>query len=292
MKTTVAAFVGASMIVHGSILFIPQSIHLHKGEALREFQKKIDLQEKNELELEFVEAPRKIHPQSPSRSIKRFSNQDALNQDLTKNKSLREAPPAVKNAELGNQIEQRQHQPSQRPSLPSQPQPAIKKNELSASEEQNKEQESGESQQAQPQSEAKALIQGSPGQDKIITQEMAQERSSGAKFYGFTSFEATGSGMGQYMKNLKERIWFAWYPYLAFKYPQDYRGANALVSVVLNKKGEVESVRILESQGSPLFAAFCVESVRKASGFGPLPEELLALIGKDELELKFRFHYY
>ena len=116
-------------------------------------------------------------------------------------------------------------------------------------------------------------------------------KSGGARLYGVTSFEATGSGMGVYMKNLKEKIWLAWYPYLAFHYPQDYRGADAVVSILLDKKGDVKIVRLVESQGSALFASYCLEAVQKASSFGPLPEEILALIGKDELELKFGFHY-
>ena len=38
---------------------------------------------------------------------------------------------------------------------------------------------------------------------------------------------------------------------------------------------------------SPLFASYCMEAVQRASGFGPVPREILELIGKDELEIKF-----
>jgi outer membrane biosynthesis protein TonB len=132
---------------------------------------------------------------------------------------------------------------------------------------------------------------GSAGQDKISTQEMSRSASHGAQLYGTTSFEATGSGMGEYMKNLKEKIWLNWFPYLMTRYPQDFKTADAVLSILLNEKGDVKIVKLVESDGSPLFAAFCVEAVQRASNFGPVPKEILALVGKDELELKFGFHY-
>ena len=32
-------------------------------------------------------------------------------------------------------------------------------------------------------------------------------------------------------------------------------------------------------------------SAPRASDFGPLPKEVLAIVGKDELEIRFAFHY-
>ena len=143
----------------------------------------------------------------------------------------------------------------------------------------------------QPRVEPKPKIQGPAGVDKITTQEMSKIRSPGARLFGQTSFEATGSGMGEYMKNLKERIWLAWFPYLAYQYPQDFRGADVIVSFTLDPKGQVKIVQLVDSVGSPVFASYCIEAVQRASGFGPVPKEILALIGKDELEIKFGFHY-
>lgn len=281
-----------------------------------ELQRKQAIEKREKLEFEFIEAPKKTHPKAPKKSVKKISDRDALNQDLTKNKSKAEELPAIKNVELADQLAQRQFQPPKSPALESEPQPAVKKSESAPEKEIDHTEKKPESEEMlnakppeetltpraaaeipenilpKPQSEAQPPIQGLTGQDKITTQEMARHKSSGAKLDGLTSFEATGSGMGVYMKNLKEKIWLAWYPYLAFKYPQDYRGASALVSILLDKKGDVKIVRVLEERGSPVFAAFCMESIQRASGFGALPEEILALVGKDELELKFRFRYY
>lgn len=144
---------------------------------------------------------------------------------------------------------------------------------------------------SQPEVKPKPEVRGSGGTDKITTQEMSKIKSPGAQLFGQTSFEATGSGMGEYMKNLKERIWLAWFPYLAYQYPQDFRGADVIVSFTLDPKGQVKIVQLVDSVGSPVFASYCMEAVQRASGFGPVPREILELIGKDELEIKFGFHY-
>ena len=107
-----------------------------------------------------------------------------------------------------------------------------------------------------------------------------------------TSFDATGSGMGGYMKTLRERIWLAWFPYLAFHYPKDFKSADAVVEFRLDASGQVRSVRILSSEGSPVFAAFCMEAVQRAAPYGPVPPEVLDLTGKDELEVRFAFHFW
>ena len=100
-----------------------------------------------------------------------------------------------------------------------------------------------------------------------------------------------GSDMGIYMKNVKERIWLAWFPYLAFQYPTDFQAADAVVSFTIDPKGEVKTVKVTSSYGSPVFSTFCTEAVQRASGFGPVPKEILAILGKDELEIRFAFHY-
>ena len=112
-----------------------------------------------------------------------------------------------------------------------------------------------------------------------------------ARFYGFTSFEATGSGMGVYMKNLKEKIWLSWFAYLSFKYPQDFRGADVMVSFKLDAHGRVKSVTVLENGGDGVFADYCEGAIRRAGGFGDLPKDILGLLGKDELEIRCAFHY-
>ena len=298
---SVTGLLGTSLLIHGAIFVSLRPVGRLNEAAIAQFREKAEPQKKEKLEFEFVEAPPKRHPQSPRKAARKISDRDALNQDLTKDKSKAEGLPAIKNVELTDQLTQRPFQPPKNPFVESQPSnrhPEVaeaaegsqKKDSSATTLPQNDELRTPHDD-TRPKSEAQTPLQGLTGQDRITTQETAKMKSGGARLYGVTSFEATGSGMGVYMKNLKEKIWLAWYPYLAFHYPQDYRGADAVVSILLDKKGDVKIVRLVESQGSTLFASYCLEAVQKASSFGPLPEEILALIGKDELELKFGFHY-
>jgi outer membrane biosynthesis protein TonB len=130
------------------------------------------------------------------------------------------------------------------------------------------------------------------GLDRIDAPAVSRSRSNGAQIYGTTSFEASGSDMGMYIRNMKEKIWLAWFPYLAFHYPRDFKAADAMIEFRLNAQGELKMVRVAEMGGSPLFAAFCMEAIQRAAPFGPLPAEAIGLMGKDELEAKFGFHYW
>ncbi len=152
-------------------------------------------------------------------------------------------------------------------------------------------QKSAESQESSSAQEASPFLPGQSGRDKITTQEMARTASLGALFKGDVSFEATGSGMGEYMKNLKEKIWLAWFPPIAFKYPSEFCGADAVIKFTLNRKGEVKILRVVSDGGNAFFSAYCMEAIQRVPSFGPLPEEILALLGKDELEIDFAFHY-
>jgi hypothetical protein len=130
------------------------------------------------------------------------------------------------------------------------------------------------------------------GADKINSSRITRSKSSGAQIFGVTSFEATGSGMGSYMKQLKEKVWLSWFPYLAFHFPRDFKSADALIEFRLNRLGEVKSVLLIDQQGSALFGSFCMEAIQRASPFGPLPEEILVLLGKDDIDIQFSFHYW
>ena len=324
--TEAVAFTLSLMINGASLFWIDHAVAIHDGimarqaQVARMFRKKEDA-----LQFEFVEAPHKASAQKPQ-SSRKISNRDAVNQDLSKDKSKAGELPQAHLAGLSEQLEQHQMSASQAPSLASKPAPESharpKSSAVSGTEPQKPQAETKplEKPVEQPKSEArvneappkepqaqfskpspeshaspasspKPAIPGFPGNDKIRTQETSRFKSVGAKLYGMTSFEATGSGMGVYMKNLKEKIWLQWFPYMAFKYPVDFKTADAAIRFTIDKTGQVKDVKVAESDGSSLFAMFCAEAVQRASGFGPLPEEIRALIGKDELEITFGFHY-
>lgn len=129
------------------------------------------------------------------------------------------------------------------------------------------------------------------GRDNITTPPSSRKLSAGARMEGQVSFEATGSGMGAYMKNLKEKIWMEWFPYLALQYPLDFKTADAVIAFTIDPEGNLKSVKVLENDGSPVFAQYCAGAVRNIKNFGKIPPEIMALLDKEELEIKFAFHY-
>ncbi len=286
---------------------------------------------REDLPFQFIEAPPKTRPQKPSPQAPRMSDRDALDQDLERDKSKAEGPPKTVLEAASDQLAQTPARPGSAPAPPAVEAPAVKLHEAAAEttpaaekippagpprEERAPdplgetakpvveavpeprrevppvpEEKRAAASQPSPSQEPRPPDPGLTGRDKIITQEMGRLKSAGASLYGMTSFEATGSGMGEYMKNLKEKVWFQWFPYLSFQYPSDFKSASVRVRFTLDKEGQVKIIRVAESHGSEVFASFCVESIQRASPFGPLPPELLALLGKDEVEITFGFHY-
>ena len=265
--------------------------HVVRREESRTIEEiRIARQKEDDLQFEFVEARPKPNPERP-KEARKISSQSSQNEDTTFDKANAETLPKTKLTGPTEQLEQMrstdQTRSEQMKTIATGPRP-VHPDELAMPMPKPEE----EAAQASPASPPQAPLPTAMPQDKITTDEMSRTSSRGAKLYGLTSFEATGSGMGEYMKHLKEKIWLSWFPYLAFKYPKDFQGAEAILSFTISKQGEIKMVQILESQGSPLFATFCVEAVQRAGNFGPLPEEILALIGKDELEIRFGFHYH
>jgi len=270
----------------------------YDSQLIAQKEKEEKLEKLGGLQFEFVEAPAKTSPRKPEKTHK-ISDRDSVAQDTTQEKesAAPQAPPKIENNGPADQLEQRRFEPSQAPSPASRPSlsqlPSVSRTESDPAETQAQMTSVTQTPSLpSPASAPQTPVQGLTGADRINTQAVSRANSHGAQLYGATSFEATGSGMGQYMKNMKDKIWLAWFPYLAFHYPKDFRSADAVVQFTLNSRGEVRMVKIADSQGSPMFAAFCVEAVQRAGIFGPLPEEILDLMGKDELEVKFAFHFW
>ncbi len=295
-----------SLAIHGLSLFSLDRVMSLDSQRLSEARHPLRQQPQGSIQFEFIEAAPQVSLSKPPEDAKKISDRDALNQDSIQDKSIAQILPSTSVQGLSDQLVQRQGSATQVPAPKIEPEKAVEATSERPTEENKKEAsivqipspdtEKIESKMPPPR-EPKPLIEpkpermGSQGQDKIIAQEMSKVKSNAAALFGVTSFEATGSGMGAYMKNLKEKIWLSWFPYLAFQYPQDFRGADVVISFTLNAKGEVKILKVIESRGSKLFASYCMEAIQKVPSFGPVPEEILVLIGKDELEIRFGFHY-
>lgn len=274
------ASIAASLLINSAVFFSVDHA-VTKGSAHRLFSPAREAK-KEIVQFEFVEAPPVPAPEKP-KNAKKNAARDSRASDLTQGQKKGSAPKAVQGR--SDQLAQR---PAKNPPRPPQAAQKPSSEEVSAKSSVTGARPVREKAPQKPPESADAWM---PAQGKILTQEMARARSKGARFYGVTSFEATGSGMGVYMERLKEKIWKEWFPYIAFKFPRDFRGADAVIGFTIDAKGVVHSAKVVESKGTPIFAAFCVEAVERARNFGPLPKEILALTGKDELEISFGFHY-
>lgn len=325
MRTEIVSALTASILIHAAGMATVDTAVLRferSHELLLKRQRA--LQRYEGTQFDFVESPAENTPDIPPKKS-RISDRDSVSRDFTADKenALPQAPPRIDTQGPADQLAQKRFDPSRLPSpgaSPSTPRPAVP--EQQAPPEQPAQpsapapEDAGEQAKkpspdemvlakpavqprpAQPPSQASpaltpsAASPSSAGMDKVTTQEVSRARSHGAQVYGKTSFDATGSGMGAYIRGMKEKIWLAWFPYLAFHYPKDFRAADAVIAFKLDKDGRLMSVSVAESDGSGLFAAFCVEAVQRAAPFGPLPEEILDLTGKDELEAQFAFHFW
>lgn len=258
------------------------------------------------LAFEFVEAPKKSVPKPPAKT-KKISDRDAVAQNpVAAPAGSADTTPKIDSVGPSDQLEQKRALPTQPPISASKPAPEIKptsqpkdvstpstemaeRQKLEAEPQNEKIQDPSK---YSPDQKASQPVVGLTGADRITTKAMTRTQSRGAQLIGESSFEAMGSDMGIYFKNMKERIWLAWFPYLSIHYPKDFRSADVVVQFYLNRDGEVLRSQVLEYKGSPLFAAFCMESVKMAGPFGKVPPEVLDLLGKDELEVKFGFHFW
>jgi len=249
---------------------------------------------KDRMEFSFVEAPPDTFSKTPS-NRKKISDRNALARDQSANVAHPERTPATK--QLGPSDQLAQMRVKGRPAGP--PAPSAETAQPSPPKPGKPKPDPGQGQEVTLPPKPQVIsspptsppAEGLTGRDKITTAEMGRTVSKGVRLYGQTSFEATGCGMGEYLKNMKEKIWLAWFPYLSFTYPNDFQTADAILSLTLDADGRVKIVRVVQFAGSRAFADFCVEAVQRASDFGPLPKDILALLGKNEFELKFGFHY-
>ena len=286
-------------------------------QVTREIEKAKQKDDLDALEFQYIESPPKTAPEKPLEPRK-ISDRDSVAQDETPDKTLtrRQDAPRIETQAHSDQLEQQRFDPAAAPQAASKPMeerlPSMETTRETPKEEvtppsefaESIEQEKTETPEAEvtavrqapskasPASEPQAPRQGLSGRDKITTQAFSRQNSSGAQIYGVAAYEAMGTGMGTYMKHLKEKIWLTWFPYLSFHYPKDFRSADAVIEFTLDKSGQVKAVRIADQKGSPLFASFCVEAIQRAAPFGPLPQDVLDLMGRDDLEINFAFHYW
>ncbi len=296
----------ASVLINVAILGSFEKVTTQYEQILAQEKKTQEIEDKlGGLAFEFVEAPKKVVPKPPAKT-KKISDRDAVAQNPDGVPSTSDATPKIDSVGPSDQLEQKRSLPTQPPISPSKPAPEIQPT-PAPREAPTPSAEMAKKQSLEPERQEEAIqnpskytpdqkplqtVVGLTGSDRITTKAISRTQSRGAQISGETSFEAMGSDMGIYFKNMKERIWLSWFPYLSIHYPKDFRSADVIVQFYLSGDGEVLRTEVLDYKGSPLFAAFCMEAVKKAGPFGKVPPDVLALLGKDELEVKFGFHFW
>ena len=322
MRTLVVCLTASAALNTLAFISVDQAF-LYQGKARQILlEQKMRQQESGVFPIEYVEAPALVKPQKPVKA-RRVSDRDSVLRDSSRSVDRTASSPKIEKKGPSDQLAQARPKPVATPVQASAPQKAAQAMDAAppASEPKPKQpqkvaedpgaiapeepsiqapqqekspqaQQSSKAQAPSPAQEPRSGKKEASGVDRIIAQAMTRSKSAGgARLSGTTSFDAMGSDVGIYMKNLKEKIWLAWYPYLAFQYPNDFRAADALLQITLSPEGEVKQVKVLSSYGSPVFTTFCAEAIQRASGFGPIPKEILALLGKEVLEIQFAFHY-
>ena len=111
----------------------------------------------------------------------------------------------------------------------------------------------------------------------------------------------------KYFKNMKDKIASNWYPPLmansivqgynplSGEYAPGYTRIMAIPSqevkmvFVLNKKGDIIHIQILDSLGNKPLNASCYDAIRLSKSFGPVPKDLFK---GEVLVIPFIFGYY
>lgn len=98
---------------------------------------------------------------------------------------------------------------------------------------------------------------------------------------GLDSFAAKGNPLGEYVKQLRDKIGLLFHKMIIFQYKTSYiLESTALVYFEINPLGLLEKLEIKESTGDPLFSRYCESIIRQASPFEPLPENISPYLTK------------
>lgn len=107
---------------------------------------------------------------------------------------------------------------------------------------------------------------------------------------GTPSFAATGSDLGRYIKEMKEKIWIQWFPFVAMTYHQNI-STEIVVHYRIMPDGQLQDLVAHRVEGDAFLAEHTLAAIRKAAPFGPLPLEALEQSPDRSLRVVFTFYY-
>ena len=104
--------------------------------------------------------------------------------------------------------------------------------------------------------------------------------------------DARWTNYGQYLQTLISAVQLRWDEMVARSGFYPTRGSRVFVTFVLNKAGEVASIKGVEGTAGDVATNWCVIAVSPFAGFsyGPWTSDMVALLGEEQ-ELTFVFLY-
>jgi len=108
---------------------------------------------------------------------------------------------------------------------------------------------------------------------------------------GIVALDSKITEFGEYQKRLYDAITSQWY-LECDRYnfgPQD-TGSWVEISFVLNDKGEVEELKVLDSNASQVATQMCVEAIKNPASYGLWTKEMAALLGTRQT-IRITFYY-
>ena len=110
--------------------------------------------------------------------------------------------------------------------------------------------------------------------------------------FGEITFNANQYEIGEYFKNLKEKIEDYWLPYLAFTYSGGSMFGNKTVILFrVYPSGKVKNIKVLEHKGDEVLKDFCLAAIANNAPFEPLPQGFIDVTGYEYLPIVFTFVY-
>lgn len=110
---------------------------------------------------------------------------------------------------------------------------------------------------------------------------------------GYDSFQAQGSGLGKYLKQLREKIGLKFHQMVLFHYKTNYIfESKTSVEFSIAKDGSLKKLETFFIEGDPMFPEYCKTVVNAASPFLVIPDSIDRYLEDDNtLKIKFMFGY-
>lgn len=117
-----------------------------------------------------------------------------------------------------------------------------------------------------------------------------QENKFGTSNIGLAAWDAKWSNYGQYLQKLIDTVQIQWERILYESRIYPVNGTNVKVVFVLNSKGEIARIVLVEGTAGNQAEKACASAITARAPYGPWTDDMVAVLGEEQ-ELTFTFHY-